>query len=143
YNSKYKLEPNDLVMVLSDVTREGRIIGNVGFIPSNGKTYLLNQRVGKIVFNEKYRQWLYVTFNSKTFKDYCLSCANSATVLNFNNKDLFKFKVVLPKDKALEDFTENAKPIFNLISTLGEQNTKLREARDILLPRLMSGEIEV
>ena len=143
YNPKYKLEPNDLVMVLSDVTREGRIIGNVGFVPSDAKIYLLNQRVGKIVSDEKYKYWLYVTFNGKTFKDYCLSCANSATVLNFNNKDLFKFNIQIPFEKELKAFSEKVKPIFNLMSNLVEQNTKLREARDILLPRLISGEIEV
>lgn len=143
YSPKYKLKTNDLVMVLSDVTREGRIIGNVGFIPSNSKTYLLNQRVGKIVSDEKYRQWLYATFNSKEFKDYCLSCANSATVLNFNNKDLFKFKIRLPKEKELKEFTKKVKPIYNLIGNLGEQNTNLRVARDLLLPKLMSGQIEV
>lgn len=143
YNPKYKLEANDLVMVLSDVTREGRIIGNVGFVPANDKTYLLNQRVGKIVSDEKYKVWLYATFNSKEFKDYCLSCANSATVLNFNNKDLFKFKITIPKETELKAFTEKVNPIFTLISSLGEQNSKLREARDILLPRLMSGQIEV
>jgi type I restriction enzyme, S subunit len=143
YNPKYKLEPNDLVMVLSDVTREGRIIGNVGFIPFNDKTYLLNQRVGKIVADEKYKEWLYVSFNSKEFKEYCLSCANSATVLNFNNKDLFKFRITIPKESELISFTEKVKPIFKLINTLGEQNTKLRQARDILLPKLMNGQIEV
>lgn len=143
YNPKYKLEANDLVMVLSDVTREGRIIGNVGFIPSNDKTYLLNQRVGKIVSDKKYKYWLYATFNSKEFKDYCLSCANSATVLNFNNKDLFKFKITIPKETELRAFTKMVKPIFTIISTLGEQNSKLREARDILLPRLMNRQIAV
>ena len=52
-------------------------------------------------------------------------------------------KITIPKDSELRSFIEQVKPIFTLISTLGEQNAKLREARDILLPRLMSGEIEV
>ncbi len=34
-------------------------------------------------------------------------------------------------------------PVYKLIKNLHQQNLKLREARDILLPRLMSGEIEV
>ena len=52
-------------------------------------------------------------------------------------------KITIPKDSELRSFIEQVKPIFTLNSTLGEQNAKLREARDILLPRLMSGEIEV
>ena len=53
------------------------------------------------------------------------------------------FEIFIPKDSELNSFTNVVKPIFTLISTLGEQNAKLREARDLLLPRLMNGEIEV
>lgn len=52
-------------------------------------------------------------------------------------------KITIPKESDLEAFTQKVKPIFTLISILGEQNSKLREARDILLPRLMNGQIEV
>jgi type I restriction enzyme S subunit len=52
-------------------------------------------------------------------------------------------KITLPKEMEIKTFTEKANSIFSLISTLGEQNTKLREARDILLPKLMNGQIEV
>jgi type I restriction enzyme S subunit len=43
----------------------------------------------------------------------------------------------------LEEFAQEFEAPFNLILTLQKQNTKLREARDILLPKLMSGQIEV
>ena len=53
-------------------------------------------------------------------------------------------KIKLPKDeKVLIDFEKEFNKLFNLIENLSKQNSKLREARDILLPRLMSGEIEV
>ena len=52
-------------------------------------------------------------------------------------------KIPIPKETEMNIFTEKVKPIFTLISTLGEQNSKLREARDILLPRLMNGQIEI
>jgi type I restriction enzyme S subunit len=51
--------------------------------------------------------------------------------------------VLLPTEKVIGDFGKNVKPTFKLIKTLLKQNAKLREARDILLPRLMNGEIEV
>jgi hypothetical protein len=40
-------------------------------------------------------------------------------------------------------FFEKVKPIFTLSSTLGEQNTKPLEARDILLPKWMRGQVDV
>lgn len=41
------------------------------------------------------------------------------------------------------EYKEETDKIFNLIQLLRLQNTKLREARDILLPKLMNGQIEV
>jgi type I restriction enzyme S subunit len=71
--------------------------------------------------------------------------SNSANGINNFAFETFidEVKISIPKETELETFTEKVKPIFTLINTLGEQNTKLREARDILLPRLMSGQIEV
>lgn len=71
--------------------------------------------------------------------------SNSANGINNFAFETFidEVKISLPKENEMKSFTEKVKPIFTLISTLGEQNSKLREARDILLPRLMSGEIEV
>lgn len=71
--------------------------------------------------------------------------SNSANGINNFAFETFidEVKITIPKESELKAFSEKVKPIFALISTLGEQNTKLREARDILLPRLMSGQIEV
>lgn len=71
--------------------------------------------------------------------------SNSANGINNFAFETFieEVTMTLPTKAEMNLFTEKVKPIFSLISTLGQQNTKLREARDILLPRLMSGEIEV
>lgn len=71
--------------------------------------------------------------------------SNSANGINNFAFETFidEVKITLPKEAELILFTENLMPIFNLISTLGEQNSKLREARDVLLPRLINGQIEV
>ncbi len=53
------------------------------------------------------------------------------------------FKIKLPKETSLDDFKGLSNPIYDLMKNLLMQNIKLREARDILLPRLMSGQIEV
>ncbi len=56
---------------------------------------------------------------------------------------LIGVKLKLPNKEALIEFNKNVDPVFDLIHTLEKQNTKLREARDILLPKLMSGQIEI
>jgi len=57
--------------------------------------------------------------------------------------ELMKVKLKTPSEKIQKEFEYDAKQIFNLILNLTKQNTKLREARDILLPKLMNGQIEV
>lgn len=69
---------------------------------------------------------------------------SASNIVNFGFEDFIsEQKITIPNDVELKSFTEKVKSIFTLISTLGEQNSKLSEARDILLPRLMSGQIEV
>jgi len=54
-----------------------------------------------------------------------------------------KFLVLVPSGTLLDVFTETGRPMFRQVKTLHSQNEKLRAARDLLLPRLMSGEIAV
>lgn len=57
--------------------------------------------------------------------------------------ELMKVKLKTPKEKIQKEFEVEAQQMYNLILNLTNQNTKLREARDILLLRLMNGQIEV
>ena len=51
--------------------------------------------------------------------------------------------LTVPSLPVMERFSEVTAPIFQLIATLANQNNVLREARDLLLPRLVSGELDV
>lgn len=57
--------------------------------------------------------------------------------------ELMKVKLKTPSEKIQQEFELEAQQMFNLILNLTKQNTKLQEARDILLPKLMNGQIEV
>jgi len=57
--------------------------------------------------------------------------------------ELMNVRLRTPSEKAQREFESEAEHIYNLILNLSKQNTKLREARDILLPKLMNGQIEV
>src|ERR1017187_870362 len=54
-----------------------------------------------------------------------------------------KFMVFIPPRPLLDLFSESAEPMFQQVKVLHAQNQKLKAARDLLLPRLMSGEIAV
>lgn len=54
-----------------------------------------------------------------------------------------KFPVFVPTASVLDLFTDHVRPQFRQIKTLQAQNVRLRAARDLLLPRLMTGEMSV
>jgi len=66
-----------------------------------------------------------------------------AAVPTLNRNDVHKVDVLCPANQYIQDFDEYVKPIFALVEKLQEHTAKLTEARDLLLPRLMSGEISV
>lgn len=57
--------------------------------------------------------------------------------------DLKKMKICLPSKTISDLFGEKVQQIYNLISSISEQNANLSRQRDLLLPRLMSGKLEV
>lgn len=71
----------------------------------------------------------------------------SCNLSNYHYARHFKFLkeqlIKLPSKEVMLEYREETDKIFNLIQLLRLQNTKLREARDILLPKLMNGQIEV
>lgn len=52
-------------------------------------------------------------------------------------------QVIMPEQKVFEDFETIVSPLFARIESLEKENSRLSTLRDTLLPRLMSGEIEV
>jgi type I restriction enzyme S subunit len=66
-----------------------------------------------------------------------------AAIPHANRKFILDMKMAMPPKKEAEYFDGLTLPMIKLINTLHNQNTKFREARDILLPKLMNGQIEV
>ena len=66
-----------------------------------------------------------------------------SAVPTLNRNDVHRIEVVLPKEKILRDFTDIVSPSFTQQKNLRLYNDKLTQARDLLLPKLMSGDITV
>jgi type I restriction enzyme S subunit len=72
------------------------------------------------------------------------SVGDGSTQKNLNTSAVGRLGAVLPPaNPLLQQFDETVRPMFSLVSNLARQNISLRAARDLLLPRLMSGEIAV
>ena len=81
---------------------------------------------------------VFVYFFVKAFDMYSMNIG--AAVPSMTTKILDAMDVVIPDKETLEKFDKQAKVCFDKIKTLQRQNEQLRKARDLLLPKLMSGE---
>ena len=84
---------------------------------------------------------VFVYFFVKAFDMYSMNIG--AAVPSMTAKILDAMDVVIPDKETLEKFDKRAKVYFNKIKTLQGQNERLKTARDLLLPKLMSGEVKV
>ena len=66
-----------------------------------------------------------------------------ASVPTLDRKSVHRVEILIPSVPVLRSFDEFAADVFEQIKNLTAQSLKLRTARDLLLPRLMSGELAV
>jgi type I restriction enzyme S subunit len=118
-------------------------IGTAGVVGITSRPSQTNQQINSIVFNEPKNVYFFYALMSQMKEQLEALGSNGSTFTNVNKNKFENMEVFIPIQKVLNEFAEEFEAPFNLILTLQKQNTKLREARDILLPKLMSGQIEV
>ena len=119
------------------------LTGNVGrTCMVYGENYLLNQRVLKIEphIPKSYTYW---KLRSQKLIKELENLSNGAAQQNLSPINLGKHKVIIPSKDILLKFSQIYDLELNLSIELLKQNQFLNEARDILLPRLMTGIIDV
>lgn len=134
----------------SDLRQGDLLFSGIGTI---GRTYLINiptnnwnisesvftMRPKKIVSSE----YLYMLLLSDDLQNYCQAKANGSAQKGIRMAVLRKHTFLLAPIAIIENFTKKARRILNLISLIREKNQNLTKQRDLLLPRLMSGKLEV
>ena len=118
-------------------------IGTAGVVGITSKPSQTNQQINSIVFFNPKNIYFFYALMSQMKEQLDALGSSGSTFTNVNKNKFENMEVLVPSQKALKEFSDETEDSFNLILTLQKQNTKLREARDILLPKLMNGQIEV
>lgn len=87
--------------------------------------------------------FLYYALRHQAESGYLATLFTGATIKHLPREKLAKVTVVIPTAQLMDAFLEHAGPIERQILLLESANRRSAEARDLLLPRLMSGEVEV
>lgn len=103
----------------------------------------LNQHLFKVTSN-KYDKWFYYTWTKHHLDRFIAVAADKATTMGHIKRDeLSKAEVLIPNKADYKRIGALLQPIYDLIIANRIQNKKLTETRDTLLPKLMSGEIDI
>ncbi len=117
-------------------------IGTVGVVAMNLFKSQTNQQINSVIPKNKFYRY-YSFFCLSNIKPLLEAIGGGSTMTNINKNKFENIKINIPSENVLAEFYQTVNPIFNQIALLIDQNQKLAQARDLLLPRLMSGEIEV
>jgi len=140
-NGKYKhfhLQERDMVVSTSGT------LGRSAIVRKEHLPLLLNTSV--IRFRPKDKQsyaFMYQFLNSAYFQNKILNMASGSAQPNFGPVHLKQIEVLVPDQNVLNMFSNAANPIYERIIANMSENQTLTSLRDLLLPKLMSGEVRV
>jgi type I restriction enzyme S subunit len=131
---KKTLSPNSLCV---------SCIGSAGIVNITTVPSQTNQQINSIVLqNEPDREFMYFALLElePTIQQHG---ATGATMVNLSKSKFVKLRVAYPDSKTIGAYHGIVYPHFEAIKNLQLQNQVLRRTRDLLLPRLISGELDV
>ena len=108
-----------------------------------GGTCGLNQHLFKVTSNN-YDKWFYYLWTAHHLDRFIAVAADKATTMgHIKREELEKAEVIIPSKCDYKQIRTLIKPLFDLIISNRIENRKLTALRNILLPKIMSGEIDV
>lgn len=146
FRPKHKIKAGDLIVANTDLTQAGSVIGSPALVPRRGF------EAGGIISHHLFavrgcdgssKYWLFEALQDVRFREYARSVASGTTVLGFKPADMNAYPVLVPPPKMVEAFGGLASDMLQNVERLNESIEILAETRDLLLPRLVTGQIDV
>ncbi len=135
---------DELVIAITDVTRNADIIGKAFLVPDlfNSKV-LISCDVASVLCHGMDKYFLEMLFNSKYYHDYIKHFASGTLVLHLDLNGINWFKTFIPPTPLMDKFSAIAEKLYRKKIMNIEENKNLAELRDWLLPMLMNGQVTV
>lgn len=138
----------DILVAHTDLTQNAEIIGNPAIVLHKGgyEQLIMSMDLVKVTSKAKELSFglLYSILKSPAFKQHALGYVNGTTVLHMSKKALPEYVLALPNDlSSIKGLSDTLDYIFKRIASNMQESSTLTHLRDTLLPRLMSGEIEL
>lgn len=138
----------DFVVKAGDllIAMTGATIGKFAMVPYSSEVLLVNQRVGKFFLGNNPVEklpFIYCTLKQPKVYGEVVNRGQGSAQPNISASDIMSIPCVIPSQDAINDFNDMSQPLFDLIICNQRENQQLSELRNALLPKLMSGELDV
>jgi type I restriction enzyme, S subunit len=146
YRSEQVVEHGDVVVAQTDLTQRAEVIGRPVRVQSIGTKSKLVASLDLIIVRPQgswTRETLLSLLSTQDFRDHALSYCNGTTVLHMGARCLPDYRFRLPTDDALVSATAIMRPLLERADSAERERLVAAELRDVLLPRLLSGELQV
>lgn len=137
------ISSGDVIMAVTDMTKERRLVGHVARVPKQADGFLMSMDLIKLVPKSITENYLYAALRFSGVAEMIAMLANGTNVLHLKPGALSRVGFVSPDRETQERFSIVSESLFAMCEHLEQKVALAREARDRLLPKLMSGEIEV
>ncbi|MCJ7743851.1 MAG: restriction endonuclease subunit S, partial [Dehalococcoidales bacterium] len=138
-------KPNDIVIAVTDMTQERRLVAHAARVPDIGEQLAVMSmdlvRVEPTA--EVPKEYLYAMFRFSGFSDTVKQHANGANVLHLNPERIMDFKFVLAPEELRNRYSAICANLYQLADVLHLKDATLHRTRDLLLPKLISGGLDV
>ena len=143
YKDEQALYPGDLVMGVTDMTQERRLVGHTAIVPDLGEPMTFSMDLIKLVPLSIQKSYLYSSLYYGGYSLKISPLANGVNVLHLKPEAMMNLQMLVPTGELMDAYGKVFDPIQSRIELLQKQIDVAAESRDRLLPKLMSGEIEV
>jgi type I restriction enzyme S subunit len=134
----------DIVMAVTDMTQERNVVARAARVPSLPEGWgVISLDLARVVPQGTDREYLYGMFRYSSFPEHVKNYASGTNVLHLSADRICEYRFPCADPGTQERYGSIVRPIFELIDHLQSQSEVLQETRDLLLPRLISGEIDV
>ena len=146
YPEDYVLQPDSLIVTMTDLSKEADTLGFGALVPrSSERVYLHNQRIGLVepLNDELPISFLYWYMRSYEYHMKIVGSASGSTVKHTSPGRILEQLIPIPKKEDLLKYGAVLDVIDNIVSRNNAENIYLQSLREVLLPKLMSGELDV
>lgn len=137
--------PGDIFVAVTDMTQDRRIVARAARAPSDlpGGSVFSMDLVKVVPKYEHDADFLYGLLRYSGFAAEVKLFANGANVLHLSPERILDYRIAVPSAEERRRFSNNVSTWWSLADALTARSEVLRATRDLLLPRLLSGELDV